>query len=93
MASQAVARTKVHRYYGPRHLPEITEKINNFTTSFLANNPYSQYVEDNWVLFRDTLLTIDEKCVPHKLLNPHKHLPCMVEQKDQASDEEKKEIL
>ena len=49
--------------------------MNDFTTSFLANNPYSQYVEDNWVLFRDTLLTIVEKRVPHKLLNPHKYLP------------------
>ena len=51
--------------------------MNNFTTSFLANNPYSQSVEDNWVLFRDTLLNIVEKCVSHKLLNPHKHLPWM----------------
>ena len=48
--------------------------MNNFTTSFLASNPYSQSVEDNCVLFRDTLLNIVEKCAPHKLLNPHKHL-------------------
>ena len=49
--------------------------MNNFTTSFLANNPYSQSVENNWVLFRDTLLNTVEKYVPHNLLNPHKHLP------------------
>ena len=41
---------KVYQY----HKANISEKMNDFTTSFLANNPYSQSVEDNWVLFKDT---------------------------------------
>ena len=49
--------------------------MNSFTTSFLANNLYNQSVEDNWVLFRDTLLNIVENYISHKLFNPHKHLP------------------
>ena len=54
--------------------------MNIFTTFFLVNNPYAQSVEDNWVLFRDTVLklticTVVEKYIPHKLLYLHKHLP------------------
>ena len=65
---------KVYQYH-KANIPEINEEINNFTTSFLANNPYRHSVEDNWNIFRDTLLSIVEKHVPHKLLNPYKHLP------------------
>ena len=46
---------KVYQYHKV-NIFEITEEMNNLTTCFLANNPYSQSVEDNWVLFRDTLL-------------------------------------
>ena len=49
--------------------------MNNFITSFLANNPYHQSVEENWILFRETLLSIVQKYVPHKLVNPHEYLP------------------
>ena len=66
--------------------------MNNFSTSFLANNLYSQSVEDNWVLFRDTLLNIVEKYTLHKLLNSHKHLPWLSKNK-LSFNEEKKETL
>ena len=57
---------KVYQYHKAINISKITEKMKIFTTSFLANNLYSQSVEDKWVLFRDTVLNIVGKSTLEK---------------------------
>ena len=64
---------KVYQYHRA-DVRGINEELGNFTSSFLANNPYDNTVENNCQQFKDTLLHIHDKYVPSKHLNTGKHL-------------------
>ena len=65
---------KVYQYH-KANTNSILEEMNHFLSTFLSQDPYQYSFERNWQILKNTLLTIVDAHVPHKTINPYKHLP------------------
>lgn len=49
--------------------------IKSFTTDYLASNPESRSVEENWTIVSDRILASVDKFIPHVITKGKRHLP------------------
>ena len=53
----------------------IISEMHEFCETFFEHYPYRRTIQDNWHLFKTSIIDIIEKFVPTKVIKPHKNVP------------------
>ena len=63
--------------YGKMDHEGLIREVERFCTDFLRSNPDQKSVEENWVIFRDNIISIAKKHIPMKKVKSNHDLPWM----------------